>query len=667
MENKKQLLNFELKNVLPRTLLSIFFIYSCLPISGIILKERGEIRVGLWQVLQWGTGGTLLSIFLFVIFYKFHRYQKIQKFLSVFYSKKESLLRITLLLLWIFIVTNLISLFVFEHIPHVEDSIAQFFQAKTFATGKLFTIPPKHKEFFDQWFIINANGRWYSMYQPVHSLILCLGILINMPWIINPLLGAISALLLYLIAKEVYDIKTAGISLFLLSFSPFFIFMHSEFMNHASTLMFLLLFILFFIKMEKANNILFPLLSGFFLGCAINIRTLTSFCIALPFCIYMLSWFYKKREKAWAKSFLFITGALPQLFLLVGYNYLTNGNPFKFGYSVYMKGGKMLGFGSTIRGGYYSIADAFANNAKYLNLINDCLFEWPIPSLTFVFVFFFLKFRKIKWDYIFLFSSISLLGGYFFYHKVALCFGPRYLYCSMPFLIFLSARGIVALIDYLSNKKITEPNAAEAGLGFVLILCILFMAIFSAPGLINLYSRSFWGVDDKIGQAVRKAEIHNAIIFVMTNKVDQVRTLLHSYGFSYTETEILLKEILYTKIDETIREAETRFSNPEEIKSLLKDSFKRISNEIKLDKNIIAEINETRGYKGYNYSSGFLHNFSDLQSDIIFVRSFAERNKILIGEYPGRNIYLFAPKKEAFYLYMREYELIKVNPDKKQE
>ena len=91
--------------------------------------------------------------------------------------------------LWVFVLTNVISWFVFDHIPHVQDTVAQLFQAKLFAAGKLYLPSPPLPQFFDLMHVIN-DGRWYSQYPPGHPLLLLLGVLIHAPWIINPLLGA---------------------------------------------------------------------------------------------------------------------------------------------------------------------------------------------------------------------------------------------------------------------------------------------------------------------------------------------------------------------------------------------------------------------------------------------------------------------------------------------
>jgi hypothetical protein len=48
----------------------------------------------------------------------------------------------------VFAATNLISLFAFNHTPHVADSAAYIFQAKTFSKGLLYGLLPQPFMFF---------------------------------------------------------------------------------------------------------------------------------------------------------------------------------------------------------------------------------------------------------------------------------------------------------------------------------------------------------------------------------------------------------------------------------------------------------------------------------------------------------------------------------------
>ena len=116
---------------------------------------------------------------------------KVQRLCRFFYNVKPAFFLLFFFLL-AFILTNLGSYFLFEHIPHVTDSIKQVFHGKIFATGRL--AAPSHplKEFFDFRGTMNdmrGDGKWYSEYPPGHSFLMMLGALISAPWLVNPVLG----------------------------------------------------------------------------------------------------------------------------------------------------------------------------------------------------------------------------------------------------------------------------------------------------------------------------------------------------------------------------------------------------------------------------------------------------------------------------------------------
>ena len=243
-----------------------------------------------------------------------------------------------------FLATLLISYFVFDQIPHVQDSIAQVFRAKIFASGKLYAISPPLKEFFEYTHIIN-NGKWYSQYPPGHAFFLMIGVLLGIPWIINPLLGALSVLIIFFLGKEIYDKKTGQLAAVFTILSPFFHFMSSEFMAHSSAMFTIALFALFFVKTIKKRKLLYACIAGTALGFCALIRFYTAFALCIPFLVYGMILTFKKPKQhisLFASTTLF---ALIFIALLLIYNYITNGHPFKFGCTVLYGSNHDLCFG----------------------------------------------------------------------------------------------------------------------------------------------------------------------------------------------------------------------------------------------------------------------------------------------------------------------------------
>jgi len=422
------------------------------------------------------------------------------------------------LLIAVFIVaftsTNLASYYIFEHIPHVQDSLVQVFHAKIFSVGRV-TVPSHPiKEFFDFTHMIN-NGKWYSVYPPGHSFLIMLGFFVSMPWMVNPLLGSMSILLFYFIGKELFDEKTGRIALLLGLFSPFMLFMSSEFMSHSSALFFLSSFILFFAKTTKQACLYYPLFAGGSLGMALLARPVTALAVSVPFAIYALFCLIKTFKKyALRLSIMFIT-CLAFIGVLFTFNYLTNGDPLLFGHEVKWGPEHNLGFGNGIWGEIHTPQKGLQQNLNNLNALNKYLFEWPIPCLLFMFIPFAVASKEI-WDYILISSFFSLSLIYFFFWYQDWCFGPRYMYEASIMAIILTSRGILltcVLINDAFKLKIS-PEIVKRTVGSLVATCILAGMIFNLPPLIKHYARTYWRVNASALKIVKNAGVKNAVVFV---------------------------------------------------------------------------------------------------------------------------------------------------------
>ncbi|MBW1839299.1 MAG: glycosyltransferase family 39 protein [Deltaproteobacteria bacterium] len=461
----------------------------------------------------------------------------IEKVTHRFFKWKEPFFIVSLLILSL-VTTGIIAYTVLDHIPHVQDSIAQLFQAKIFKMGNLYAPLPPHKEFFDYSNVINDN-KWYSQYPPGHSLLLTLGLFLGVPWLIGPLLGTLSILIFFLIVKTAYrDQRLLYLSCSLLFFSPFLLFMSSSFMNHSSTMFFILLFLYCYLRMSSSHSCAYAIFSGLSLGYAINIRPLTAAAISTPFICYLLIWAYKKKEINIKKLLSFFIALSSMVFLLLLYNYLTNGNPFLFGYQ---KSYHTLGFlGSAQIGPPHTLKGGIINTSNNLIGLNLYLFEWPLPSLIFVFILFAIPVRKNRWDYLFLISSLTLIVSYFFYYYQDLCFGPRFYYSLTPLMVILTVRGFLELPHWLEKKRF-DKRKTKASLYLLLFLCFLYTFSVSLPSLIKKYSNDYWFVTDKIHHAVKSQGITNAVIFIDAwhpPYITKPNLLVYGLGFLFNSPDL---------------------------------------------------------------------------------------------------------------------------------
>jgi len=468
-----------------------------------------------------------------------------------------------------FVLTNLISCAVFRHIPHVSDSICYVFQGRVFASGRVWVPAAWDDYFFRFEGIVNDHGRMYAIVPFGHSLLLALSSLVRAEWLVNPLLGTLTLSVLYHLGKETGGETVGRLAALLGLFSPFLIFMSSEYMNHASALLLTSLFLLFFLRLTRTRRLLDAALAGAAMALLVNTRPLNALALAVPAAGFGL-WLLLHTPRSALRNPLLphfgiiAVGALLGLLLFLGYNWLLTGNPLLSGYQAYARlllhqPNWGLGFG--VRGpdtwGSHTPARGLIQTLTNLNALNRYLFESPFPGLLLVLLLF------LGWglsrdsrlgnpglfplspaDWLLLAVLLALPAAYFFYWYEDLCFGPRFLYETIAPALVLSSRGVLQLpglaagLSHFSagtvpefplRKPGTVPSAGDCPLcadarqkarGFLLagaLLSLVTMLAINLPPLLRFYARDFWGVGTRIAEQVRRNKVNNAVVFIQSD------------------------------------------------------------------------------------------------------------------------------------------------------
>ncbi len=139
-----------------------------------------------------------------------------------------------------------------QGVPHVPDEVSYVFQAKIFSSFHLTApIPPVRDafEFFYPSLLVDSGGQWASIYPFGHPMMLAIGQLVGAIWLIPPILGALSIVLIYAVGKRIHGTQVGIIAAALLAFSPFFQMTASNLMSH-NTAVFYILACLFLITVN---------------------------------------------------------------------------------------------------------------------------------------------------------------------------------------------------------------------------------------------------------------------------------------------------------------------------------------------------------------------------------------------------------------------------------
>lgn len=395
-----------------------------------------------------------------------------------------------------FLFTLYITLGLYNGMPHIFDSIAYYFQAKIFARGWLNAPPPPNQDILGVPFVIEYGGRWFAKYPPGTSLLIALGMVLRVPWLVGPLLGAGSLIGIYGIAARLYRQRVAVLAVLLAALSPFHSFMTGTYLSHPVSLFCLVLFLLFLLRYWQDGGLWNIALSGSALGLAGLTRELSAVLFAAPVLSYFLADLVRRpRGRAWRP--LAVLGSILLAFggLYLAYNFAQTGDPFRLPRLIAAPTDR-YGFGPNV--GFYgrhTLAAGLMNLDQLLTILMIDLNGWPFYfSLVFPLLPF-LTGRANRWDVLSGIGVLAFLLGHvpYFYHGIA--YGPRYYYAALPLLVMLIARGIVVSQE-AANDLLTRVRGRQASGGWAVYLVL---GALMAPNLFFYLPRHLEIYDDFTG------------------------------------------------------------------------------------------------------------------------------------------------------------------------
>lgn len=431
---------------------------------------------------------------------------------------------------------------VLQKIPHVQDSITYLFQAQTLARGHLWAPAPPSANAFTQEFLLIKEGRWFGKYPPGFPLVLALGVLCGQPWIINPLLAALTIPLLYGLGKRLYGRSTALLGIVLALVSPFFLVMSGSFMAHSAELFWMTLFMWawMIVLSQQERQWRWVLLAGVALGMGFLTRQVTAVAIALPFMgitIWPRTW-----SGSWQPLLRKLMGVglvtLPLVLLLPAYQWAITGNPLQDPRLLYWPFDK-VGFGpdvgmssnafhlTTVTGETFApqtvidwytdetmpprghtVARGFYNTEQNWQALERQLFGWP-PFLTLSFVWLaFLLRRPTRADWTLLAIITALTGIYVTFWASGIMYGPRYYFAALPAFWLLTARGIQVSVRWLGTHRAWILSALCIGL-------VLGNLVIYLPSLGRIY-HDYNFVTAQYQAEIERSVSGQAIIFIDT-------------------------------------------------------------------------------------------------------------------------------------------------------
>ncbi|MGH7822402.1 MAG: hypothetical protein ACREQ9_21775, partial [Candidatus Binatia bacterium] len=246
---------------------------------------------------------------------------------------------------------------------------------------------------------------------------------------------------------------------------------------------------------------------------------------------------------AWRGAAAALLLAVVAATLLLAFQYRVTGDP--------RVAGHQAGMGSWGRFGFEEIGVHHRHTPERglemsllrLRVLNERLLGWPLPSLFLALVPFFAG--RARGDDLWMIAPmLALLGTYaaFWYYEAE--FPARYLFCGLPPLLVLSARGLGCLRELVPGPR---GRTLVSGGAFG---AIVFSVFVTTPYLLRGYTQNFGDVEDVLPRVVKDYGIRNAVVFMdVVGETDDggvLRNDLYATGFLRNRLD-LGGEVVYAR------------------------------------------------------------------------------------------------------------------------
>lgn len=388
--------------------------------------------------------------------------------------------------------------------PHILDASGYFFQAKIFASGRLSAPVPSDLGAFQGPFMVARDGRWFTLFPPMTSLLLAVGIVLRAPWLVEPLLGTLALWGIFRLGRHFYSGAVAWLAVLLGALSPFYTYLAASYMSHAMALFFSVYFLLMLVRFTRDWRWYDLALAAIFAVGLLLTRELSAAVIGFAATTYLFGgqWraLWRRASTIWPVFALAISILMSGLVLYLLYNKLQTGSATTLPRTLFFPADR-YGFGQGI--GFYgqhTFAAGMVILDQLLSILLIDLYGWPFYlTLALLPLTFLQRDAGTRWDIFCALLLVLLVGAQagYYYHGIYL--GPRHLFETLPFLLLLTARGVTGLAAtlarigrFLGVARLTR-SLALGGAGVLLLALLACNLFYYSPRQAQLY-RNYTGL-----------------------------------------------------------------------------------------------------------------------------------------------------------------------------
>lgn len=393
------------------------------------------------------------------------------------------------------VLSSAYALIAFGTMPVVEDETAYLFQARTLSEGAFYapSLPVGSEEHLEFYLLVNSQDGWFATTVLGWPMVLALGVLIGLPWIVNPALGAVSIWLGMSFWRRVTNRDQAIVLGLLMVSSPWLLETSASLMTHAIVLALTLgAWCLIVEAKERASQqwrmiALLALIAGLFMGWIFLTRVVEGILIGGLTGLWVL-WHFGRQKRflpviAYGLG-CFITGSIYFL-----YNLHTTGDMMLTPLQIYLDqvwNEDSFGFGPNVGPEDWGLLDVWPGHSPLeglinldngLHAVNTELHGWTIGSLALMLIYLIWR-RPSGVKLAMLILAIAVIGMHFFYWFTGTFYiGARYWLGAFFAFVALSAAGFQVLREFAQSG--TLPITTERLNAALILLCGFSLIVFA--------------------------------------------------------------------------------------------------------------------------------------------------------------------------------------------
>jgi 4-amino-4-deoxy-L-arabinose transferase-like glycosyltransferase len=546
--------------------------------------------------------------------------------------------------------------YVMQHLfagnPHLVDEMAQLLHARAFAHGRLAAPAPEPPAAFLITHTWITPAGWVSQYPPGQTALLAVGLLLKAEWLVNPVLGGVSTLLVYRVAKGLYGRATALAAALLWALSAWVLFMSGTYLNHVGAVSFALVAWAAVLGSHQHRSWHW-LLAGGALAATAATRPLDGVAAALP----ILLWIAGSRRRLAPVTWM-AAGGLPIIGAWAYLNWRLYGHPLTLGYTALYGSQHSLGFHSDPWGQPFSPAIALSNLAVGIRRLHLYLYEWPIPALLPVAAWAIVGRPQRFRDLVLAVGMIAVPALYFFYWHSGFYLGPRFYYTAAPFLVIATARAWRTAWLWARRHR-SGPLRADAALAAAGIAVVLWGTLGVLPSRWEAYREGLATLKLHPERELAARGVRRALVLVPESFGSRTIVRLWALGVPPGSVERAYRRLDTCDLYRFARAAEAAAWPASETTARLEHLEQAAGDPPPLlktwpDPTIRlrpgstppeeCQIELRRDLAGFTLF-GYLawRNPIGLSDGVVFARDLFEQNPALLARYPGWEVWRFAP------------------------